>query len=60
MNMNLLSLRNDRNLYVRPADSTARAFGLDKEKSSIIKSVSFSAMLENALKAEICKDKRTI
>ena len=55
MNMDLLSLRNDRNRYVRPAQSTSREFGLDKERSSIVKTVSFSAMLENALKAELRK-----
>ncbi len=55
MNMDPLSLRNDRKRYVRSTDSTAREFGLDREKSSIVKSVSFSAMLENALKAELRK-----
>ena len=52
MNMNLTPTNNDRNRYVKPTERTARDFGLDKEKSTIIKSISFSAMLNNALKAE--------
>lgn len=56
MNIDAMSNQRDMRYYVESAMAISRESDQDDSQSSIISSISFSSMLENAIKVELLKE----
>ncbi len=57
MNIDTMSTKRDMRFYVETAMALSKEAGEKDFQSAIISSISFSSMLENAIKMELLKEK---
>ena len=56
MNIDTITNKRDMRFFVEAAMTTSKDFGEKESPSTIISSISFSSMLENAMRIELLKE----
>ena len=56
MNIDTMTTKRDMRFFVEAAMATPKDFGEKESQSTIISSISFSSMLENAIRMELLKE----